>query len=130
MKHSGRQTAPSVESFIRHAAPPVRGILRELRGLIREVLPEAREEIKWGRPVYSLSRIVCYLAAARDHASLGFYRGVELRDPRGLLEGDGKKLRHLRIYRLEDIRPRWFGSLLREAARLDGESFRGTGRTP
>ena len=130
MKDPGKKTAPSVESFIRQAAPPVRGVLRELRALIREVLPDAREEIKWGRPVYSLSRIVCYLAAARDHANLGFYRGVELRDPKGLLQGDGKKLRHLKVYRPDDIRRRWFGSLLRQAARLDGELPRGTDKAP
>ena len=114
------QKAPrEVEAFIRQAAPPVRPVLRELRKVVREALPGAREEIKWGRPVYSLRVIVGYLSAAGDHASLGFYRGVELEDPRGVLEGGGKKLRHLKIYTQKEIRDPAFSHLLREAAWLD-----------
>ena len=110
-----------VEAFIRQAAPSVRPVLRQLRKLVLEALPGAEEEIKWGRPVYSLRGIVCYLAAAADHASLGFYRGVELDDPSGILEGGGKKLRHLKVYKQNDIQDSAFSHLLREAARLDQE---------
>lgn len=113
-----KSTAP-VEAFIRQASPAVRPVLRDLQQLIREALPDASEEIKWGRPVYSLNRIVCYLAAAEDHANLGFYRGAELKDPKHLLQGDGKKLRHIKVHRREDISRRAFGTLLRQAARLD-----------
>jgi hypothetical protein len=108
-----------VEEFIQNASASVRPLLEDLRELVREAIPEAKEEIKWGRPVYSLNHIVCYLAAAGDHANLGFYRGIELDDPRGLLEGEGKKLRHIKVYRAEQIRRRWYGNLLKQAARLD-----------
>jgi hypothetical protein len=79
MSKATQSPQSQVEAFIQRAAPPVRPLLLQLRQLVRETLPDAREEIKWGRPVYSLSRIVCYLAAAKDHASLGFYRGADLR---------------------------------------------------
>jgi hypothetical protein len=108
-----------VETFIQRATPPVRPLLRQLRKIVRDTLPGAREEIKWGRPVYSLRRIVCYLAAAKDHASLGFYRGADLRAPNVRLEGEGKKLRHIKVRQAEDIRPRVIARLLRQAARLD-----------
>ena len=110
-----------VEEFIRKASPAIRPVLRELRQLVREQLPEATEEIKWGRPVYSMKHIVCYLAAAGDHANLGFYRGIELEDPNGLLEGTGKKLRHIKVYRRDQIRRRSYGTLLEQAARLDDD---------
>ena len=119
MPTRAQSTDGSVEAFIRQAAPNVRPVLRELRRLVRQHLPGATEEIKWGRPVYSLRGIVCYLAAAGDHASLGFYRGVELQDREEILQGGGKKLRHLKVYRKEDIRDAAFGDLLQEAARLD-----------
>lgn len=108
-----------VEQFIRNASPTVRPVLQDLRELVRQAIPDAKEEIKWGRPVYSLNHIVCYLAAAGDHANLGFYRGIELEDPKGLLEGEGKKLRHIKVYRTEEIRRRWYGTLIKQAARLD-----------
>ena len=92
-----------------------------IRELVREELPEATEEIKWGRPVYSLNHIVCYLAASTDHANLGFYRGIELPDPHGLLEGEGKKLRHIKVYKREEIRRQWYRTLIRQAARLDND---------
>jgi len=110
-----------IDAFIRQASPLVRPVLRDLRELVRNELPEAKEEIKWGRPVYSLNHIVCYLAASGDHANLGFYRGVELKDPKGLLEGEGKKLRHIKVYKREEIRRRWYGTLIRQAARLDND---------
>ena len=112
---------PPIDAFISQASPTVRPVLRDLRELIRKELPEATEEIKWGRPVYSLNHIVCYLAASTDHANLGFYRGIELQDPRGLLEGDGKKLRHIKVYKREEIRRQWYRTLIRQAARLDND---------
>lgn len=121
MAHTRHRSVTEVEAFIRQAPPALRRLLRELRSLVREELPEASEQIKWGRPVYTLHRIVCYLAAAEDHVRLGFYRGVELDDPAGLLEGDRKKLRHLKVRRPQDIRRRQFIRLLAQAAALDGQ---------
>ncbi len=118
---AGKKKTPKVQvdAFINQAPPTVRPVLRDLRELLREELPEATEEIKWGRPVYSLNHIVCYLAASGDHANLGFYRGIELADPRGLLEGEGKKLRHIKVRDREEIRQRWYRTLIRQAAKLD-----------
>ena len=120
---AGRRKKPGVliDAFISQASPTIRPVLRDLRELVREELPEATEEIKWGRPVYSLNHIVCYLAASTDHANLGFYRGIELPDPHGLLEGEGKKLRHIKVYKREEIRRQWYRTLIRQAARLDND---------
>ena len=121
MSAKTKTSAAEIQAFIRQSPAPIRPLLRELRKLVRDTLPDAREEIKWGRPAYSLRRIVCYLAAADGHASLGFYRGVELDDPKNLLEGSGKKLRHVKIARATDIRKRALGALLKSAAALDAE---------
>jgi hypothetical protein len=110
-----------VDAFIDKASANVRPVLEDLRELVRKELPQAKEEIKWGRPVYSLNHIVCYLAESGDHANLGFYRGIELQDPKGLLEGEGKKLRHIKVYNREEIRRRWYGTLIRQAAKLDDD---------
>lgn len=119
MGRSKKKPRGQIDAFISQASPTVRPVLRDLRELVRKELPEAKEELKWGRPVYSLNHIVCYLAAASDHANLGFYRGIELRDPKGLLEGDGKKLRHIKVFTREEIRRQWYRTLIRQAARLD-----------
>jgi len=121
MANAKKSSKRQIDAFIDQAHPVVQPVLRDLRELVQKELPEAKEEIKWGRPVYSLNNVVCYLAASGDHANLGFYRGIELRDPKGLLEGEGKKLRHIKVYNCEEIRRRWYGTLIRQAARLDND---------
>ena len=38
-----------------------------------------------------------YVNAFTAHVNVGFFRGAELADPHGLLEGDGKFMRHIKI---------------------------------
>jgi hypothetical protein len=50
-----------------------------------------------------MSEHFCYLGAYRDHVNLGFYYGAELPDPEGLMEGTGKKLRHIKVRDAEGV---------------------------
>lgn len=45
---------------------------------------------------------ICLLVVLRDHINLMFPRGVDLKDPKGLLEGAGKAMRHVKIRTLAD----------------------------
>ena len=47
----------------------------------------------------------------------GFVRGSSLADPRGLLEGNGQYVRHVKVRKVADIDPQTFGAFLRQAAR-------------
>lgn len=38
-----------------------------------------------------------YVNAFRAHVNVGFFRGAELPDPKGLLEGSGKFMRHVKL---------------------------------
>ncbi len=38
-----------------------------------------------------------YVDAFRGHANVGFFCGTELNDPAGLLEGTGKRMRHVKL---------------------------------
>ena len=38
-----------------------------------------------------------YIGVQKSHVNLGFYHGASLNDPGGLLEGTGKKLRHVKV---------------------------------
>ena len=38
-----------------------------------------------------------YVAAFSAHANVGFHFGAELDDPAGLLEGAGKRMRHVKL---------------------------------
>lgn len=102
---------PFFESLDEHVQP----LARELRELIFEASAKISEEIKWSKPSYSHSGLVCYLQPAKNHINFGFYQGAQLPDRGGLLEGDGTKMRHIRIHKLSDIQPEPFKSLIWEA---------------
>ena len=38
-----------------------------------------------------------YVDAFTSHVNVGFFRGAELNDPSGLLEGTGKYMRHVKL---------------------------------
>jgi hypothetical protein len=106
-----------VEAWFDGASETVRVRLAELRDLILEAVPEVREEIKWGRPCYSVGGVLfCYLQASRAHATLGFQQGAALADPGGLLEGAGKEMRHVKVVPGRATQTQEILALLREAA--------------
>jgi len=40
----------------------------------------------------------------KSHVNLGFYHGASLNDPAGLLEGTGKKLRHVKVRNMSEAK--------------------------
>ncbi|WP_258087662.1 DUF1801 domain-containing protein, partial [Xenorhabdus bovienii] len=45
-----------------------------------------------------MSEGYCYVMPQKAWVNLGFYHGVSLRDPDVLLEGTGKRLRHVKLH--------------------------------
>jgi hypothetical protein len=88
-----------VDGFFAKQPPQLRAILDQLRTMIAEAAPEATATTKWGMPFYSVGpNTLCALAAFKAHVNLilpgppGTYA-----DPDGLLEGDGKTGKHLKL---------------------------------
>ena len=108
---------PRVERYILAQRPQYRPLLRLLRKLVNEALPGVGEELKWGQPCFLVGRekVAC-LYVAGDHVNLGFFGGAELDDPKGLLEGMGKGMRHIKIRVPSDIKRREFTVFLKQAA--------------
>lgn len=52
---------------------------------------------------------------AKNWVTLGFYRGTELPDPKGLLEGAGKVHRHVKLRTEEDVESPALHALLHAA---------------
>ena len=85
-------------------------IARALRRLIGEIYPDAVEVpwpnqgiIGYGVGPKKMSEHFCYIGIYKAHINLGFYHGVDLPDPKGLLAGTGKKLRHLKLVDAEEV---------------------------
>lgn len=62
-----------------------------------------------------LKESFCHIAVYAKHVNLGFNRGVDLADPRGILQGNGKQIRHFTIREVADVKNSYLTRLLREA---------------
>jgi hypothetical protein len=51
-----------------------------------------------------LKESFCHVAVYRAHVNLGFNRGVDLPDPKKLLQGSGSQIRHLTIRSAADLK--------------------------
>ncbi len=111
------EMAGEVGKFVAQIDPKRRRCAREIRRLVKQVLPQAKEGIKMGIPVYTIGKeMIVAFADYKDHLNLYFMRGAEL-DSR-LLEGTGKDMRHIRIEGPPDINRTEFSRLLRLASKL------------
>ncbi|MDN7246187.1 DUF1801 domain-containing protein [Planococcus shenhongbingii] len=119
------QLNPAVDQYIEELPEHVQKMAVELRQLIFEVSEQMKEEIKWGKPSYSWDGLVCYLQTAKSHINFGFYQGAQLDDRDGLLEGDGTKMRHIRVRKMDDIQPQAFKNLIWEAIEYNKKRQKG-----
>jgi len=117
---------PSYATFDRYLAAQSarnRPLIRALRALVKRVAPGLVEAVKWGNGCWLQEKEpVAYVYSAPDHVHFGFLCGALLADPRGLLEGEGAYIRHVKVRTRKDIDARALGALLRQALRWDRAS--------
>jgi hypothetical protein len=104
--------------YLADQRPKHRTIIRALRKFVARVAPGLQESVKWGNGCWLQGKApVAYVYSAPDHVQFGFVRGSSLQDPKGLLEGNGQYVRHVKVRAVADIDARAFAALLRQAAR-------------
>jgi uncharacterized protein YdhG (YjbR/CyaY superfamily) len=107
---------PSFDAYLEAQAPPQQAILREVRALVKRSAPELAESVKWGNGCWVDGKaFIAYVYCAPDHVQFGFVNGSALADPRGLLQGSGRFVRHVKLRRAADVAPRVLAAFLREA---------------
>ena len=66
--------------------------------IMRDCGADVRELLHDGHPTACVSDAAFgYVNAFKAHVNIGFFRGAELHDPCGLLEGTGKFMRHVKL---------------------------------
>ena len=108
-----------ISEYINGLPENKKDIVKALRKIILSVDPSLNESLKWKQPVYSKKGDICYLFPAGNHVNLGFYKGTELKDPKKMLQGTGKTMRHIKIRTLEDIDKEYFWELVSDAISKD-----------
>ena len=93
-------------------------IIRALRKLVKRTAPRLEESVKWGNGCWVKGTApVSYVYSDRSHVQFGFFAGASLKDPKGLLRGQGRYVRHIKVFKPSDIDEKAFAALLRQAAR-------------
>ena len=88
---------------------------------------DVRELINDGHPVACVGDAAFgYVDAYSKHGGVGFFLGAELDDPAGLLEGAGKRMRHVKLRWGEPVNEAALSALIAAAyrdmrARLQGD---------
>lgn len=92
-----RRRHPDVDAWFQ-AADPLRDLVRPWFETLRALGPEIRETLHDGAPTACLGEAAfVYVNAFSAHAAVGFFHGADLADPRRLLEGAGKRMRHVKL---------------------------------
>jgi hypothetical protein len=89
---------PNVEVWFETGGNPLRRALGPWFERMRACGPDVREIIHDGQPTACVGDAAfAYVDAFTAHANVGFFHGAELEDPAGLLEGAGKRMRHVKL---------------------------------
>ena len=111
------KTYASFDDYLKDQNPKNQAIIRALRQFVKRVEPGLSEAVKWGNGCWiGGNGPVAYVYSAPDYVQFGFFRGSSLKDPRGLLEGKGRYVRHTKVRESSEIDEWSFAALLRQAA--------------
>ena len=111
------------QEIVLNVSPHSRQLAEQARALIQGVYP-AVVEVPWpkqkvigyGVGPKKMSEHFCYISVSKNHINIGFMYGAELPDPEGLLDGEGKLLRHVRITRSEQLSNPALRQLIKDAS--------------
>jgi hypothetical protein len=119
-----------VEKSLEHIAPGLRDIVLELRNIVAGIAPHATEVLHAkGFSFYdaqrggSVSAGICQILIERDYVGLAFIHGAFLPDPRGLLEGEPRYKKFVRIYAYDDAPWDYLRDLIAASSRFDPRSL-------
>ena len=113
---------PELNKLVREASPGVQEITYAALERIRGLIPDAQEKVVAGyRSINfgtgpAMKDQFLALILHSNHVNLQFFHGAALPDPGGLLEGTGKKMRHIKLKDAETIQAGEVADLILAAA--------------
>jgi hypothetical protein len=89
---------PRVEAWFSDVTDPLRLMAQPWFERMRACGADVRELLNDGCPVACVQDAAFgYVNAFKAHANVGFFHGAALADPAGLLEGAGRRMRHVKL---------------------------------
>ena len=95
---------PAIERWMHKHADELGAIARRWFEVMRGCGDDVREVLHDGHPTACVGDAAfAYVNAFKAHVNVGFFRGAEIADPKGLLEGTGKFMRHVKLSPERDV---------------------------
>jgi hypothetical protein len=89
---------PAIDAWLNDNPGELGAIARQWFQLMRTRGDEVREILHDGCPVACLGDVpFAYVNAFTAHVNVGFFQGASLPDPAHLLQGTGKRMRHVKL---------------------------------
>ena len=89
---------PAIEVWMDEHAGELGAIARRWFEVMRGCGDDVRELLHDGHPTACVGDAAfAYVNAFKAHVNVGFFRGAEIADPKSLLEGAGKFMRHVKL---------------------------------
>jgi hypothetical protein len=115
----GVKRDPAVDVWLADGPFELRSIARKWFVRMRQCGGDVRELMHDGCPVACVEDAPFgYVNSFGSHVNVGFFYGAMLEDPSGLLEGSGKRMRHVKLKPGREFDTAALGNLI-EAAYLD-----------
>jgi hypothetical protein len=95
---------PAIEMWMREHSAALGTIAQRWFEVMRGCGDDVRELLHDGHPTACVGDAAfAYVNAFRAHVNVGFFRGAEIADPKRLLEGNGKFMRHVKLRPERDV---------------------------
>lgn len=89
---------PAIDVWMHEHSGELGAIARRWFEVMRECGEDVRELLHDGHPTACVGDAAfAYVNAFRAHVNVGFFRGAEIADADGLLEGTGRFMRHVKL---------------------------------
>jgi hypothetical protein len=89
---------PAIDAWLAARAEPLGSIARHWFQQIRACGSDVREVMHDGCPTACIEDAAfAYVNVFRSHLNVGFFHGAELTDPKRLLQGTGRRMRHVKL---------------------------------
>lgn len=121
---------PDVEGWMLELSGDLGEITREWHGVMKSCGADVRELLHDGHPTVCVrGAAFAYVNTFKAHVNVGFFRGAELEDPEGLLEGSGQLMRHVKIRPGAPLNAQALTKLIRVTCQDMRARTRGIGRS-
>ena len=114
--------AKTIDEYVAGLGGDWRGeAVARLRQIVDAAAPEASSTIKWAQPVWDTNGPFAYVKAFTSSVNIGFWRGTQLDDPAGILDGEGERMKHLTLREGDPIPADELAGFVRQAVELNRE---------